>query len=92
MSTLNFFSAKWLKKITSKHDYIFAIDDHSVSGGLGDNILNELNKQKIIKNKNFFKIGIETFPECGTVEEVLRYHKLDSKSLYKTLISKIKNR
>ena len=46
---------------------------------------------KIIKNKNF-KIGIETFPECGTVEEVLKYHKLDSKSLYKTLITKIKNR
>ncbi len=92
MSSINFFSTKWLKKIVSKHDYIFTIDDHSISGGLGDNILNELHRQKIIKNKNFFKIGIESFPECGTIEEVLKYHKLDSKSLYKTLVTKIKKK
>ena len=91
MSSLNKFNSNWLKKITKDHKYIFSIDDHSIVGGLGDNLYNELIKLNIMKNKFYKKIGVKTFPKCGTVEEVLRFHKLDSKSLASSIINNINN-
>ena len=89
MSSLNKFNKKWLKMITKNYKHIFSIDDHSEVGGLGDNLLNELNKLKVLKNKTFLKIGLKEFPKCGTIEEVLKYHQLDAISLAKIIIKKI---
>ncbi len=89
MSSLNKFNKKWLKMITKNYKHIFTIDDHSEIGGLGDNLLNEFNRLGVLKNKTFFKIGVKEFPKCGTIEEVLKYHQLDAKSLAKQIIEKI---
>ena len=90
MSSLNQFNLRWLKNIISNYTYIFSIDDHSIVGGLGDNILSDINKLNLLNKKYFFKIGVEDFPKCGTIKEVLNYHNLDSVSLAKTIFNKIK--
>ena len=68
---------------------IFSIDDHNEVGGLGDNLLCELNRNDLLKDKSFYKIGVNNFPECGSSDEVLKYHKLDFKSLSQKIITKI---
>ena len=35
-STLNYFNLKWMKKVLNMSKNIFVIDDHNISGGLGD--------------------------------------------------------
>ena len=40
-----------------------------------------LTNNKILNNATFIKFGPNEFPACGTPEEVLKYHKLDEKSL-----------
>ena len=44
---------------------------------------------EILKDKGFYSRSIKDFPECGTVSEVLKFHKLDFKSIAKFLKSKI---
>jgi transketolase len=59
MSCLNNFNKEWLKGVVRDCKYIFAIDDHSIVGGLGDNLQSELNNLKLLKNKFYFKIGLD---------------------------------
>lgn len=89
MSSLNKFNTLWLKKVVRNYKYIFSIDDHSEVGGMGDNLLSNLNKNNLIKGKFFYQMGVKDFPECGTSDEVLRFHKLDFKSLSNKIINKI---
>lgn len=86
ISTLNFFKKSWLKKKVKKFQYLFFLDDHNSSGGMGDLIISFLNENNLTKNKIIKKFGFRDFPACGTYEEVLKYHKLD----YVNLASKIK--
>ena len=89
MSSLNKFNILWLKRIVKNYKYIFSIDDHSKVGGMGDNLLSNLNENNLIKDKFFYKLGVKNFPECGTSDEVLKFHKLDFKSLSNKIINKI---
>ena len=58
-------------------------------GGLGSNILNNLEDKRILHGKNFRIIGIEDFPACGAPFEVLKYHKMDGDSLTNTIYKDI---
>ena len=89
MYFLNKFNVSWLKKTVIGYKHIFSIDDHNEVGGLGDNLLCELNRNDLLKDKSFYKIGVNNFPECGSLDEVLKYHKLDFKSLSQKIITKI---
>ena len=79
-STLNYFNLKWMKKVLNMSKNIFVIDDHNISGGLGD-LMNSFIQKNKIGHFNFHKIGVEKFPACGTTEEVLTFHKLDHISI-----------
>ncbi len=78
---INFFNKKWLKKVIGKTKNLFFLDDHNINGGLSDLMISFLIDNKILNNKTFKKFGLNEFPKCGTPEEVLRHHKLDSFSL-----------
>ena len=60
---------------------IFALDNHSKYGGLGDLLLNALMLSDNLRDKKLFKFAVEEYPACGTPQEALRHHKLDGKSL-----------
>ncbi len=90
MSSLNHFDKNWLKRVIKNYKYIFSIDDHNEVGGLGDNLFDEIIKLDLLNDNKFFKIGVRGFPKCGTVEEVLKFHNLDSDSIVKKIIKEIR--
>ena len=91
MSCLNYFNIHWLRNKIKNFKYIFFLDDHNFSGGMGDLIIAFLNENQLLKNKIIKKFGFRDFPACGTYEEVLNYHKLDSINLSQQILKKINN-
>ncbi len=89
LSTLNYFNLKWFKKILKNKKFIFCIEDNFKDGGLGNLLLSFLMENKLLKNREYFKLGLDNFPECGTTKEVLNYHNLESKKIYKYINLKI---
>jgi transketolase len=78
---LNRIDDKWLAETVGDCKIIFALDNHSEYGGLGDYLLNALMLSSKLRGKKLIKFAIEEYPACGTPLESLFHHKLDGKSL-----------
>jgi transketolase len=78
---LNRLDEKWLEETIGDCQTIFALDNHSEYGGLGDHLLNALMLSDNLNNKKLIKLAVGEHPACGTPLEALAYHKLDAKSL-----------
>jgi transketolase len=78
---LNRIDYKWLAETIGTCQTVFALDNHSEYGGLGDHLLNALMSSDNLSNKRLIKFAVEEHPACGTPLESLAYHKLDGKSL-----------
>ncbi len=91
ISSLNYFDEKWFKEKIKRFDYIYFLDDHYFSGGMGDLLIAFLSEIQFLKGKTIKKFGFKDFPACGTYEEVLAYHKLDYNNLANQIIEVIKN-
>lgn len=72
---------KWLRETIRECEKIFALDNHSKYGGLGDHLLNALMLSDKLGDKKLIKFALEEHPACGTFPEVLSYDKLDDNSL-----------
>ena len=81
MPWINRIDVSWLKEAIGESETAFALDNHSVYGALGDNLLNTMMNSDILRNRRLIKFGVEGYPACGTPAEVLAYHKLDGPSL-----------
>ena len=88
---LNYVNSGWLKEQIKGFSFLFTLDDHYESGGQGEMLLSNISQQddKSDFPKIFSKIGIKEVPKCGSNEEVLKYHKLDSLNLAKRIREKI---
>ena len=88
---LNYVDSGWLKDQIKGFNFLFTLDDHYESGGQGEMLLSNISQQddKSDFPKIFSKIGIKEVPKCGSNEEVLKYHKLDSLNLAKRIRDKI---
>ncbi len=78
---LNCIDLKWLEETTGNCTAVFALDNHSIYGGLGDSLLNALMSSDALRTKRLIKFAIDEFPACGTPPEALAYHGLDGQSL-----------
>lgn len=78
---LNRIDAEWLEETARDCRTLFALDNHSLYGGLGDALLNAAMASDALRNRRIIKFGIEDDPACGTPKEVLAYHGLDGRSL-----------
>lgn len=85
MPWLNRIDVDWIVGLTKNFKKIFVLEDHSIIGGLGDRILEAIASIHSISGKEFHKIGLVDYPECGTPLEVLEFHELDGKSLAKRI-------
>ena len=85
MPWLNKIDLDWIDSITMNFKKIFVLEDHSTVGGLGDRILEAIADIHHLQGKEFQKLGLDDYPECGTPLEVLEYHELDGKSLAKRI-------
>jgi transketolase len=77
----------WLEETVGNRELIFALDNHSQYGGLGDLLLNTLMSSPELRAKRLVKFAIEDFPACGTPKEVLAYHQLDGPSLVERIFT-----
>ena len=89
---LNHVDLNWLKSQIAGFNKIVTIDDHYIIGGQGDMILSAISSLNTNHPVQCLKIGVESIPECGTNDEVLSAHKLDSNSLHKRIESFIKSK
>lgn len=81
MPWLNRCDRSWLKLELSPCRNVYVVEDHAPIGGLGDYLINELCETGLLGGRNFRKFGVEGLLACGTPQEALRYHGLDSESL-----------
>jgi transketolase len=88
MPWLNRVDPEWLINELMYYSYIFILDDHSTVGGLGDFIIYNALSFGYNDNIYFKKFGLDEYPVCGTPQEVLKYHKLDGKSLAERIANK----
>ena len=84
---LNYVDKEWLKEQIKGFKFLFTLDDHYESGGQGEMLLSNISQQpdKSDFPKILLKIGINEIPKCGSNEEVLSYHKVDSLSIMKII-------
>ena len=78
---LNEIDLSWLAEVCADSKYLFALDDHSGYGGLGDLLLNRLMSSPVLRSHELTKFAIDEIPACGTPDEALAYHKVDGRSL-----------
>ena len=78
---LNEVDLGWLADICTDSKFLFALDNHSGYGGVGDLLLNALMASPELNSRFLTKFAIDTIPACGTPEEALAYHKVDGRSL-----------
>ncbi len=75
---------KMLKEIVKANTNILTLEDNLIIGGLGHNILLELNKLGF--NKKIKILGFDDkFVEQGTIEELYKQEHLDNKSIKKEI-------
>lgn len=81
MPWLNRVDPAWFDGILADHRYLFSLDNHSPVGGLGDTLLNALDRGGKRGKVSFAKFAVEGDLACGTPPEALRAHRLDGESL-----------
>ena len=77
---------KTLKKSTGP---IFVLENHFNFNGFFSFICQKLLKYQISLKRNFFSIGFEKIPVCGSNDEVLSHHKLNIKSIIERILNEI---
>lgn len=87
MPWLNIIDSEWLYDLLQSVDNIFCIDNHYSIGGLNDRISSEINSFKIKLDINLSSISLNKIPVCGTNDEIMKFHKLDTDSI----VNKIKS-
>ena len=81
MPWLNRFDMSWLGQTLEPHQLVFVLEDHLMTGGLGDRMLNAMLLGDLLAARRLIKLGLEVLPACGTPIEVLRFHELDGRSI-----------
>jgi transketolase len=84
---LNTVDADWLATLVAPHRAIFVLEDHGLTGALGDFLLTALVGQGLLGNRVFRVFGIDGLPACGTPAEALAVHQLDGASLARRVTS-----
>ncbi|MEW6319603.1 MAG: transketolase C-terminal domain-containing protein [Acidobacteriota bacterium] len=74
---LNRIDEAWLRETIGTTRQIITLDNHYVHGGQGDMIASAIARLGLSPAAHVTRLGVEELPECGTNDEVLRYHRLD---------------
>ncbi len=83
---------KFIKDIDSSK-YIFTVEEHLSSGGLGGIVSEIVSEKKFSTSKRVFRIGIEDkfVNRYGSQQELFAHLKIDAKAIKKTILKKLKN-
>ena len=89
MPWLSHIDTQWLTDVLGETEILYVIEDHCVRGGLGDRIARVIGENRDTIKCRLKIVGIEDSPECGTPQEVLKFHGMDGRSLAERILSDI---
>jgi transketolase len=89
---LNATDVEWLAATIRQHHALFVLEDHGITGALGDHLLHTLVEHGLLERRQFQVFGVEGLPACGTPAEALRVHQLDGESLARRIASALEPR
>ena len=78
---LNRVDAAWLRGVIGTCRSVVTLDNHYVHGGQGEMIAAAIAGLGLEAAPRVTSVGVATLPECGTNDEVLAHHHLDTDSL-----------
>ena len=84
---LNVFDRAWLAALIAPYEQLFVVEDHGVTGALGDHLLSTLVRHELLGGRRYHVFGVEGLPACGTPAEALAAHELDGASLARRVVS-----
>lgn len=84
MPWLNRFDARWLRSLDA-WPAVMIVDNHAVTGGLGDNLIAALATQPSRFGGRLIKAGVDGVAACGQNDEVLARHALSAEKLSERL-------
>ena len=92
--TIKPFDKKKFIKDISQSKYIFTVEEHLSSGGLGGIVSEVISENEFNINKQIIRIGIEDkfVNRYGSQQELFSYLKINAKNIEKTILKKISNK
>jgi transketolase len=79
MPWLNRVDGAWLRETVGDASHVVTLDNHYLTGGLGERLLSSLLEEGLSPRVKRF--GLSGKPACGTYDEVLAFHRMDAGSL-----------
>jgi transketolase len=89
---LNRVESGWLKDAIGDRRAMVLLDNHYLRGGQGDMVAAAVAELALEPALSVARAGVTELPECGTNDEVLEYHRLDTASLLKVFRATVANR
>ena len=83
---LNRVDTDWLRETIGSARHAITLDNHYVHGGQGEMLAARIAEMGLAHVK-VTRLGVTELPECGTNDEVLRYHRLDVDGLSHAMTS-----
>jgi len=82
---LNRVDPSWLADVIGECRSIVTLDNHYVHGGQGVMLAATIAEMGLEPAVRVRRVGVSELPECGTNDEVLKYHGLDAAGLVRHL-------
>ena len=89
---LNHVDPHWLRDAVGDRPAVVLLDNHYVRGGQGDMVAAAIAELGFEPAVHVRRAGVTELPQCGTNDEVLEYHRLDTASLVETFRAAIATR
>ena len=86
---LNRVDSIWLRQIIGGVRTVITLDNHYVHGGQGDMLAASIAGLGLEPAVTVTRIGVTELPECGTNDEVLAHHGLDTAGLVRSISAAI---
>lgn len=78
---LNRTDAAWLAETIGSVPHVVTLDNHYVKGGVGEMLAAAMAEMTTDHRPTVTRLGVTELPQCGTNDEVMRYHGLDVDTL-----------
>ena len=78
---INIFDKSWYEKVLPSNSPLITVENHFVDHGFGSQFVTNLVENGILPKSRILRVGLTELPASGRNEEILKHHKLDSKSI-----------
>ncbi|SDM88387.1 transketolase [Daejeonella rubra] len=83
---LNSLDADWYRLMLQDSSKIAIVENHYTENGFGSYIISHLSQAGVLAGRATRMIGLNEKPKCGQQDEILKYHKLDTESIFNSLV------